>query len=203
MTSVEQPEILPLRADQFGVAQSTLGEAFRDDPLLHIVAPDAARRERIGEWFMGMVLTYGMRWGEVTTVRDGGAVAVWLPPGATDVSPVRMMKVGLLSVPFKAGTNGFLRFMRALSATEKFHKAVKGPHWYLMAIGTRPELQGSGLGSALIDEKLSAADELRLPCYLETATAGNVAFYSKRGFEITGQAEAYGFTLYGMVRPPK
>lgn len=93
--------------------------------------------------------------------------------------------------------------MRALSATEKFHKAVEGPHWYLMAVGTRPTQQGTGLGSALLELGTSQADAAGVPCYLETATESNVAYYSKRGFEVTGQANVLGYTLYGMVRPPK
>lgn len=46
------------------------------------------------------------------------------------------------------------------------------------------------------------ADDAGLPCFLETATLENVAYYSRRGFEVTGQARVAGFTLYGMVRPP-
>jgi len=85
---------------------------------------------------------------------------------------------------------------------EKFHKAVKGPHWYLMAVGTSPSRQGTGLGSSLLQLGTSKADAAGIPCYLETATESNVAFYSKRGFEVTGEANLFGFTLRGMVRPP-
>jgi ribosomal protein S18 acetylase RimI-like enzyme len=90
-----------------------------------------------------------------------------------------------------------------MSATEALHKAVDGPHWYLMAIGTRPEVQGTGLGSALVELGTAQADKAGIPCYLETGTESNVAFYRKRGFEVTGQAEMYGFTVYGMVRQPQ
>jgi len=92
--------------------------------------------------------------------------------------------------------------MRALSPTEPFHKAGGGPHWYLLSVGTRPERQGQGLGKSLLEQGTAQADAAGLPCYLETATEENVAFYSKRGFEVTGQAEVQGFTVSGMVRPP-
>lgn len=46
-------------------AAATLGEAFFDDPLLQIVAPNEATRRRWGAWFMSMPLQYGLRWGEV------------------------------------------------------------------------------------------------------------------------------------------
>jgi len=144
-----------------------------------------------------------MRWGQVSCNDDASAVAVWLSPGNTAVSPGRMLRVGMGALPFKTGVRGTARFMRALSSTEKFHKAVKGPHWYLMAIGTRPALQGTGLGSALLEVGTSKADAAGIPCYLETATESNVTFYAKRGFEVKGQAEVLGFNLYGMVRQPR
>src|SRR3989304_6251025 len=89
----------------------------------------------------------GAFWGEVWCNDDASAVAVWFPPGNTDVTSGRMLRVGMGALPFRAGIDGTVRFMRAISATEKFHKAVEGPHWYLMAIGTSPTRQGTGLGS--------------------------------------------------------
>ena len=170
---------------------------------MHIVAPNENKRAAVGPWFFSKAVAYGMRWGKVSCNDDASAVAVWFPPGNTDVTPGRMLRVGMGALPFRAGIGGTVRFMRALSATEKFHKAVKGPHWYLMAIGINPTRQGTGLGSALLELGTSQADAAGIPCYLETATESNVAFYSKRGFEVTGQANVLGFTLYAMVRQPR
>jgi ribosomal protein S18 acetylase RimI-like enzyme len=192
-----------LRTDQLEAAAKTLAEAFWDDPLLQIVAPNEKKRAAVGPWFFSRSVAYGMRWGEVSANDDASAVAVWFPPGNTDITPGRMLRVGMGAFPFRAGINGTLRFMRAISATEKFHKAVEGPHWYLMAMGTRPTRRGTGLGSALLEKGTAQADATEIPCYLETGTESNVAYYSKRGFEVTGQANVLGFTLYGMVRQPR
>lgn len=192
-----------LRPDQLKAAARTLAEAFWDDPLMHIIAPNEKKRAAVGPWFFAKSIAYGMRWGEASCNDDASAVAVWFPPGNTDITPGRMLRVGMGALPLRAGVNGTVRFMRALSATEKFHKAVKGPHWYLMAIGTTSTRQGTGLGSALLELGASQADAAGIPCYLETGTESNVAFYSKRGFEVTGQANVLGFTLYGMVRQPR
>jgi len=191
-----------IRPDQIEAAAKTLAEAFWDDPLMHIVAPNENKRAAVGPWFFSKSIAYGMRWGEASCNDDVSAVAIWFPPGNTDITPGRMLRVGMGALPFRAGINGTIRFMRAISATEKFHKAVEGPHWYLMAIGTSPTRQGTGLGSALLELGTSEADAAGIPCYLETATESNVAYYSKRGFEVTGQANVLGFTLYGMVRQP-
>jgi hypothetical protein len=48
----------------------------------------------------------------------------------------------------------------------------------------------------------SRADAAGVPCYLDTGTQSNIDFYTKRGFEVVGQADFDGHTLTGMVRPP-
>ena len=152
---------------------------------------------------MGVIVAYGLRWGEVWADDDASAVAVWGPPDAGTPGLPRLLRVGFGRLPLKAGLSGSARLMSAMSATEPFHKTVHGPHWYLMAIGTRPERQGQGLGGALVEVGTSRADEAGLPCYLETGTQENIGFYSKRGFEIIGQTPVHGYTITGMVRPPR
>ena len=191
-----------LDARQADAAAATLGEAFFDDPVLLIVAPDEATRRRWGAWFMSLPLQYGLRWGEVWGTEDVSAVAVWVPPGSGEMGLGRMLRVGVARMPFRLGMGGSRRFMQALSATEPFHKAVHGPHWYLVAVGTRSESQGQGLGSALVEVGTSRADVDGVPCYLQTGTQSNIDFYTKRGFEIVGQTDFDGHTLTGMVRQP-
>ena len=191
-----------LDAGHADAAAATLGEAFFDDPLLQIVASDEATRQRWGPWFMSLALRYGLRWGEVWGTDDVSAVAVWVPPGSGTMGLGRMLRVGVARMPFRLGLAGSRRFMQALAATEPFHKTVHSPHWYLVAIGTRSECQGQGLGSALVEVGTSRADAAGVPCYLETGTRSNIDFYAKRGFEIVGQTVLDGHTLTGMVRPP-
>jgi hypothetical protein len=40
-----------LRPDQIEPAAKTLAEAFWDDPLMHIVAPNEKKRATVGPWF--------------------------------------------------------------------------------------------------------------------------------------------------------
>lgn len=192
-----------IRSDQASAATETLTEAFWDDPLLQIVAPDERKRRTSAPWFMGRFVEYGLRWGEVWGNDDASAVAVWLPPESGAMTMGRMLWVGIGALPLKVGVGGSVRFLKAMSAAEPFHKTVRGPHWYLVAIGTRRVRQGQGLGSALVEVGTSRADAAGVPCYLETGTQGNVDFYAKRGFEVVGQADVAGFTLYGMVRPAR
>jgi len=192
-----------MRREHAQAAARTLAEAFWDDPLLQIIDPDVGKRAAVGAWFFARAVEYGRRWGRVWSNDDASAVAIWLPPGSTELTPGRMLRAGFGALPFKIGLRGTARFARATSATQPFHKAVGGPHWYLLAVGTKSGAQGRGLGSALVELGTSRADAAGLPCYLETGTQRNVDFYEKRGFEVSGHAEAEGFTLYGMVRPPR
>lgn len=193
----------PLRPDQRRAATLTLAEAFATDPLLEILAPDPPRRVKLGPPMMSVLLAYGLRYGHVWTNDDTSAVAIWLPPESGPMTMPRMLRAGMWRAPFMLGLDGLGRMSKAMSATEGFHKLVEGPHWYLMTVGTRTARQGQGLGSKLVEMGTSRADDAGVPCYLETGTDSNIAFYRKRGFEIVGQAECYGHTLTGMVRAPR
>jgi ribosomal protein S18 acetylase RimI-like enzyme len=192
-----------MRPDQQRAAALTLAEAFASDPLLDILAPDPARRVKLGPSMMNVLLAYGMRYGQVWTNDDASAVAIWLHPESGPMKMRRMLRAGMWRAPFMLGLDGMGRLSKAMSATEAFHKQVEGPHWYLMTVGTRTARQGQGLGSALVEMGTSRADAARVPCYLETGTDSNVAFYQKRGFEVVGQAGLYGHTLTGMIRRPR
>jgi ribosomal protein S18 acetylase RimI-like enzyme len=78
-------------------------------------------------------------------------------------------------------------------------------HWYLPTLGVDPPRQGQGVGSALIQPVLSRADAEGLLCYLETETAGNVAFYERHGFEVVVEDDLPrgGPHFWTMKREPK
>jgi len=103
----------------------------------------------VGRWFFQVNVDYGMRWGRVWAADDAAAVSIWLPPGSR-WSSLRSLRVGMAAFPFRVGPKPMLDIMRFAPALERLHRSVRGPHWYLMAIGTRPSRQGEGLGSALL-----------------------------------------------------
>jgi ribosomal protein S18 acetylase RimI-like enzyme len=97
-----------------------------------------------------------------------------------------------------------MRVNSAMALTEKAHKRLMPePHWYLGCIGVHPSAQGTGIGSALLQHGLDRADAAKQRVYLETATDYDVAFYSKRGFEVKETIEIEGLTARLMVRPAK
>ena len=43
------------------------------------------------------------------------------------------------------------------------------PHWYLMLIGSDPDVRGTGFGQALMRSRLDRCDAEHAPAYLETS----------------------------------
>jgi GNAT superfamily N-acetyltransferase len=74
------------------------------------------------------------------------------------------------------------------------------PHWYLGTLGVDPEVQGRGVGSALLAAWLAGADRDGLPAYLETDRERNVGFYARAGFELAGETQVLGVRIWRMWR---
>jgi GNAT superfamily N-acetyltransferase len=78
------------------------------------------------------------------------------------------------------------------------------PHWYILAVGVRPEHQGQGLGSALLAPTLERCDREGLPAYLEASSERSAALYVRLGFEHLRELRFAGSPpLWQMLRSPK
>jgi len=189
MTSLREPTLL--QDEQLDAAGEVLGRAFHDDPLNLYIFPDEEKRRRVLPWMLRTATHYAQRHGEVHTTPDNvEGAAVWLPPGGTAISNLRMLMAGMWRVPFKAGLGATSRFMRMSSHLDKRHEHdVQGRHWYLMILGVEPERQGQGVGGALIQPVIARAEGDGLPCYLETMKEINVTFYRKHGFAVVSEGD--------------
>ena len=77
------------------------------------------------------------------------------------------------------------------------------PHLRLDFFGVLPDAQGTGIGSRLIEHGHRAADAAGLPCYLETFTERNVAYYGRRGWDVTATyTVGDNVPVYALVRQP-
>lgn len=199
--------IVRLQPAQRDAAAAVLARAFADDPIYVAVVTDRDLRIRSIDLMFRGVLTYVLRYGEAWTTDKLWGVACWLPPNGTEITFWRMLATGLA---LARGMRGFpLRarraILRAFSRLDKEHaQLMPEPHWYLWAIGVDPDRQGHGVGGALLRPMLARADAANVPCYLETETEQNVAFYQRRGFEVLKHevAPELGIPLWSMARPP-
>jgi ribosomal protein S18 acetylase RimI-like enzyme len=85
---------------------------------------------------------------------------------------------------------------------ERHHPVL--PHYYLSVIGTDPDQQGGGIGSALLAPVLSRCDSEGVAAYLESSKESNVGFYARHGFTVTDKVELPdGPPLWFMWREPR
>lgn len=197
--------ITPLGPDLLDKATDTLERAFSTDPMFTWIFPDPGKRSQSLRRLNRVPLVFGRRYGRVTQAHGAMATAIWLPPGRA-MTVGEMARAGILGVPFRVGFRAFARFMGALDTMGRLHKQyVPEPHWYLLVLGVDPQLQGRGLGSALVREGLARADQANCPCYLETSNERNLAFYERHGFTMLESATLGdgGSPAWAMRREPQ
>jgi len=139
--------------------------------------------------------------GEVLVEDDTAGAAMWDPPDKWRI-PLREQLAAGPSLIRAMGARTFTG-MRALAEVEKKHP--REPHWYLAVLGTEPASQGKGIGSALMQPILDRCDSEGLPAYLESSKDTNIPFYSRHGFEVTGEIKIGkdGPMVWPMWRTPK
>jgi predicted N-acetyltransferase YhbS len=76
-------------------------------------------------------------------------------------------------------------------------------HCHLGPIAVSPEIQGYGIGRQLMERHCSQLDARGIDGYLETDRVGNVEFYKRFGFEVTGTTTIHGVLNFFMLRKSK
>jgi GNAT superfamily N-acetyltransferase len=177
-----------------------LGRAFADDPVASYIFPaERERVERLDRFFRVQLRHNYLPRGEVYTVCDGVAAAMWMPP--SPLAPrTRDVLAHLRLVPLLG--RQFLATRELSIALASRHPAER--HYYLGTIGADPSWQRRGIGSALLAPVLGRCDAQGLPAYLECSKRENIAFYGRHGFAVTGEvtAPAGGPLLWLMWREP-
>jgi len=176
-----------------------MARAFHDDPVLGWLLPDPGKRPARLRRFFGIELRHvALPRGCVWTTSDLSAAALVLPPGRWRVPLQATLREGSA---FGAGLGRAAR----LGATMEWRHAreARGPHYYVRDVGVLPEMQGRGLGSALLGPTLERCDREGLPAYLEASSKRSVALYERLGFEHLSELSIAGSPpLWLMLRPP-
>lgn len=175
----------------------TASLAFADDPVMRWLIPDDAEYEAQHQVLFTNIARRWLATDSLWCSDDVAALAGWVPPGRPDVDPNGMQ-------PYEHPEWRLTKF----AALRDIMDANTPPdeHWYLNMLATHPDWQRQGLGIALMGAVFEVADADGLPCYLETETEANVAYYRRHGFEVRSEwdvrtAESDGPHMWGMLRP--
>ncbi|MFP5489521.1 MAG: GNAT family N-acetyltransferase [Acidimicrobiia bacterium] len=194
MTTVRRATVADLPA----VAR-TYGRAFADDPVVRWLVPDDDDYEAIRDRFLGALARRWLAHDTLWCTDDAVAVAGWNPPGRPTVEVVD-------PTPVDHPEWRIERFV-ALGTSIGAHTPAE-PHWHLNMLATHPDWQRRGLAGELMAVVFELADRDGLPCYLETETPENVAYYRHHGFDVRSEwdvatPDSQGPHMWGMLRPAR
>lgn len=188
-------ELRPATAHDLPRLAAMMGVAFHNDPVSRWLWPDPAERSNRQPRFFQTWLDLAHKHGTIITTADGSCAALWLEMGD---GPPALSDDAILSLISACGPRvaAFFVLDHYLSQAHP-----REPHTYLPFIAALPG--GTGLGTALLQHKLTQLDVAGRPAYLEASSVRSIALYEWMGFQPRSPIEVPdGPTLYPMVRRP-
>jgi ribosomal protein S18 acetylase RimI-like enzyme len=179
-----------------------LARAFVDDPVASWAwRPDGLRLGAL-ERFQAIRMRQLIAGEEIWTTDDLTCAALWAPPGRWHMTLRETAMLG----PCFLHPRLFVRMPVVALGWEKLERAHprKPPHFYLAVLGTEPQAQGRGLGSAVLGAVLEQCDRDGVGAYLESSKERNIDFYARHGFRVREELRLLrGPTMWKMWRDPR
>jgi ribosomal protein S18 acetylase RimI-like enzyme len=193
--------VRPAEGTDVAALTRMLVRAYMDDPVAMWICKSNPLRTRLLETLYSARLRQLLLHQGVWTNAEHSSAAVWVPPALGQPSvrpnatlmrcvldPRLMVRLPLLAVGF--------------SAMQRKHPR-NTPHWYLSLLGTDPDAQGHGFGSAVLQPVLERCDLDGVGAYLESSKPRNIDFYGRFGFRTIGELQLpYGPKMWPMWREP-
>jgi ribosomal protein S18 acetylase RimI-like enzyme len=166
----------------------TIALAFRDDPVWGpaLAAADGGTSHLLPFWrlFVAGAVPHGAV--SVVDGPDGEAatVAVWLPPGADELTPEQEAEADAL-IEAALDAAGYAAYQELWTRFEDGHPH-EPDHMYLSLLATHPAHRGRGIGQLLLAQNLAGFDAEGVPAYLESTNPANDHRYARAGFRPVG-----------------
>jgi ribosomal protein S18 acetylase RimI-like enzyme len=179
-----------------------LARAFLDDPVASWAYRPERHRLRALERFQAARMRQLIAHDEVWTSADLHCAALWAPPGHWHQSPRETVQL----MPSFMHPRLLGRVPLVALGWEKLERGHprRPPHFYLAVLGTDPDAQGRGLGSAVLGAVLAQCDSDGVGAYLESSKERNIDFYARHGFHVLEQIRLLrGPPMWKMWRDPR
>jgi ribosomal protein S18 acetylase RimI-like enzyme len=179
----------------------TLARAFFDDPVAMWAFSQAELRPRALERFQAARVRQLLPEDEVWMAAGHSCAALWAPPGRWRTT-LRQDAALLGSFTHPRLLARLPLVALGLLDVERKHPHDP-PHYYLAMLGTDPDQQGRGLGSALMRPVLERCDVDGVGAFLESSKERNIDFYARHGFRVVQEIRLpRGPLMWQMWRDP-
>ena len=164
----------------------TIATAFYDDPFWSWVFSDDAQRAAQFRVWWKVFVDAAFRFDNWNWVTDQcGSIALWAPPGHTDLSAEDDAELLRLIVEFVDGPHCD-DVLETLARFDGAHPRDV-PHYYLSIVATHDDCRGHGYAESMLAENLKLVDAEHMPAYLESSNPANLKRYMRLGFEPIGE----------------
>jgi len=179
--------VRPARRADFGALALVLARAFYDDPVTSWFYPSTRSRLALVRRFFAIRLRQLAPQQLIYTTPERTGAALWARPGQwrEDARQSLMLLPMLPALMPRIGCT-----TRAVREIERHHPV--SPHYYLSVLGTDPQRQGEGVGSALLAPVLERCDAEGVSAFLETSRESSCGFYERHGFVLRERIELPG-----------
>jgi GNAT superfamily N-acetyltransferase len=170
------PGIVRAGTADIEVLSQVIADAFLDlAPCQWLIADRAARRGIFPRYFR-MYVVHAMADGLVCTTPDRTAAALWIP-GTGPAQPPETYDEELAEITGQWAKR-FAIFDGALDA----HHLTGVAHHHLAILAVRPDRQGQGIGTALLDSHHAILDQDGTTAYLEASDERTRRIYLRHGY---------------------
>ena len=181
-----------------GVLSQVIAGAFHDLAVSQWLIPDPDARRAIFPGYFRILLQHALEVGLVCTTLRRIAAALWLPATGPTAPPDGYAgQVAEATGPF---LDRFLAFDEELAR----HHFTGALHHHLAILAVRPDAQGQGIGTALLQAHHVAFDWQGIAAYLEASDERTRDLYLRHGYTDHGEPIELpdGPSMYPMVRIP-
>jgi ribosomal protein S18 acetylase RimI-like enzyme len=183
------PVIRRAVSDDLPEAAVTLASAFADYPWTRWVVDPDDHRARLEELY-GIYLRVALELGQLWVSDDRAAVAAWTSSRAAAEQEELFERDGVLAEITRLSGSRVGNVMAGIEALAPY--SPDGDHWVLAAVGVRPERQGAGLGTRVLEPALASFDRDGELAVLDTSSPANVRLYERLGFRTVAEVEMPG-----------